>query len=246
MTQWKNFARIGRKLISGLKNPTYVNDDRAETLFQVKPQGLENAIKKSIANEDKAFVETSWADAMSSSSLKPKWGGHVYGRRIIDSRMIEIDASKEQVFSVLNRLGGETGWLYADWAWRARGWIDLLFGGVGTSRGRKWPDHLEVGHYLDWWRVEKINPNESLLLRAEMKVPGRAWLKFEIKPLKTNQSQLVQTAIFDPSGLTGLFYWYVLFIPHVIIFKGMLREIAKLSQKETPKAIEIQSEKSTS
>lgn len=226
------FARTGRKLVSSLKNPTVVKDSKAKELFRIKPQGLSFAIKKSIENEDQEYAETRWSDALSSSGIDGGYGGIKFGRRIIDSRSIVVVAKKEVAFEVIESIGGSNGWLYANWIWKLRGAIDLLFGGVGLRRGRRHPAKLYLGDALDWWRVEKLVPNEELLLEAEMKVPGRAWLKFEVCPAKeTGSVRIVQTAIYDPNGFLGLLYWYLLYPVHVIIFSGMLEEIGNRVKK---------------
>ena len=121
-------------------------------------------------------------------------------------------------------LGGEKGWLYANFLWVIRGYIDLLFGGVGLRRGRKNSNKLEQGDALDFWRVEKIIQNKLIRLKAEMKLPGDAWLEYAIKSNSRN-TQLIQTAYFVPKGLPGLVYWYFLYPIHKIIFSGIINKI---------------------
>ena len=142
---------------------------------------------------------------------------------------MEIPVNTKKVFTVIKKIGGKTGWYYANWLWKIRAYIDLLFGGVGIRRGRRHPEEIKVGDVIDWWRVEEIENNKYLRLFAEMKVPGRAWLEFEIKE-KNGTSVLSQTAIFDPIGLTGILYWYFLYPIHALIFRGMLKEISKQAQ----------------
>jgi uncharacterized protein YbjT (DUF2867 family) len=226
------FARIGRRLVNSLKNPTVVNDFSAKQFFDVTPVGVEAAISKSIANEDQEFAETRWSDAISSSGIS-SFGGTKLGRRIFDNRSITIKSTPQKAFAVITSLGGEKGWLYANWAWSLRGFLDLLFGGVGIRRGRKHPTRLHPGDVLDWWRVEKIETDCVLLLRAEMKVPGRAWLEFGISPKDSSGNvTITQTAIFDPKGLSGRMYWYALYLIHLAIFSGMLKEIGKLAKQD--------------
>jgi hypothetical protein len=134
------------------------------------------------------------------------------------------------VFEQVERLGGQTGWLYANSLWRLRGLLDLIVGGVGMRLGRRDPRTLRVGDALDFWRVEEIERPSLLRLRAEMRVPGRAWLQFEVKALWTGAgvgAVLTQTAFFEPKGLPGLAYWYLLYPIHVAIFRGMLRALAR-------------------
>jgi uncharacterized protein YbjT (DUF2867 family) len=228
------FARTGRKLVESLKNPSVVLENRGDKVFDVRPIGLNLAIEKSIKNEDRDYAETRWSDALSSSGNSNRYGGVRFGRRILDSRSIVVNCARSDAFSVIESIGGEQGWFYADWIWELRGFIDLLFGGVGMRRRRKHPSKLNVGEALDWWRVEKLVPNELLLLQAEMKVPGRAWLKFELSPIPDKKSiRITQTAIYDPKGLAGLLYWYLLYPIHALIFSGMLREIGRRAQAKS-------------
>jgi len=124
------------------------------------------------------------------------------------------------------RIGGDRGWYFATWLWRIRGVIDLLMGGVGMRRGRRDPNAPAVGDTLDFWRVEAYEPGRRLRLAAEMKVPGRAWLEFEVEPV-ADGAVVHQTAVFEPVGLFGLFYWYALLPVHALIFGGLLRAIAR-------------------
>ena len=123
------------------------------------------------------------------------------------------------------RIGGRTGWYYGNWLWTVRGFIDLLLGGVGVRRGRRDEETLRVGDAPDFWRVELSGPGSRLRLHAEMKVPGRAWLEFEVTPCEEG-SAIRQTAIFDPQGLFRILYWYGIYPLHQCVFAGMLRNIA--------------------
>jgi hypothetical protein len=129
-------------------------------------------------------------------------------------------------FRPIERLGGKTGWYYGNWLWRIRGLFDLLFGGAGMRRGRRDPDRLLVGDTLDFWRVEAIQRNHLLRLAAEMLLPGRAWLQFEVEA-NGEGSVVRQTAIFDPVGVMGQLYWYLLYPIHQFVFAGMLRGIVR-------------------
>lgn len=220
------YARVGRKLVDSLRHPTVVDDDSALRLFPIRPIGVREAIAAALRNEDREVAETRWSDALSSSGLPAGRGGVRFGSRIVDSRTIRVSVSGPQAFDPIRRIGGETGYYYGDWLWRVRGFLDLLAGGVGVRRGRPHPDRLSVGDPVDWWRVEKIVPDRELRLAAEMKVPGRAWLEFEVEP-DGDGSLVRQTAIFDPLGLFGLAYWYALYPIHQLVFAGMLRGIAR-------------------
>ena len=156
-----------------------------------------------------------------------------------DSRTVAVDVAPRQAFTPIRRLGGKTGWYYGNWLWRIRGFLDLLVGGVGVRRGRRHPNNLRPGDALDFWRVERYEPDHLLRLRAEMKVPGRAWLEFEVTP-NARGSKIRQTAIFDPLGLFGLAYWYSLYPLHQFVFAGMLRNIARASEDKNEAAGESQ------
>ncbi|MFT5525582.1 MAG: hypothetical protein ACI9HK_003552 [Pirellulaceae bacterium] len=224
------YARIGRKLVESLKNPTLLSNNVADSSFSIRPRGIHEAIARAIVNEDREFAATRWSDALSSSGKPHSWGGVRFGSRLVDSRTSSIQVSIEAAFAPIQRIGGDAGWYYGNWLWRVRGFIDLLFGGVGTRRGRRDPVELRVGDALDFWRVEEYEPGRRLLLQAEMKLPGRAWLEFEVTGDETT-SNIRQTAIFDPVGLFGLLYWYGIYPLHQFVFAGMLRNICKAAVK---------------
>jgi uncharacterized protein YbjT (DUF2867 family) len=225
------YARIGRKLIDSIRNETVVRDRSALTMFDFKPMGLAEMMRRAIANEDREFALTRWSDALASSGLELSWGGVRFGNRIVDSRTMAVDAAPEAAFRPIRRIGGTNGWYYGDWLWCLRGWVDLLLGGVGLRRGRRDPDSLAVGDAVDFWRVEEFENNRRLRLSAEMKLPGRAWLEFEVEP-QGRSSLIRQSAIFDPLGLAGLAYWYILYPAHFLIFARMLRRIAAAAEAE--------------
>jgi hypothetical protein len=153
---------------------------------------------------------------------------------IIERRQVAIDASRDSVFRAFSGIGGARGWLYLDWTWRIRGAIDRLCGGVGMRRGRRDADDIRVGEALDFWRVEAIEPGRLMRLRAEMKLPGKAWLQFEVKTQDHDpRPVLVQTAFFAPKGLLGLLYWYGLYPIHALIFAGMIRRLSELAKRES-------------
>jgi uncharacterized protein YbjT (DUF2867 family) len=230
------YARIGRKLIDSLRNPTLVRNPSALNVFDVKPKGLKEAIARALHNEDREFAATRWSDALSSGGKTPSWGGARFGTRLVDSRMLSVSASPASAFAPIRRIGGTNGWYFANVLWWLRGFLDLLLGGVGMRRGRRDADTLTAGDALDFWRVEAFEPDRRMSLVAEMKVPGRAWLQFEVEPIgaqpDSQRSNIHQTAIFDPAGLGGLVYWYALYPAHRWIFAGMLRAIAARAELE--------------
>jgi len=227
------YARVGRKLIESIVHPTVVQDDVALRTFAVRPVGVEEAVRRTLAGEEREFEATRWSDALSSSGEPQSWGGVQFGTRRVDSRTILVDVPPETAFGPIERIGGETGWYAWNWLWRLRGFLDLLVGGVGMRRGRPSATTLHVGDALDFWRVETLEPNRRLRLLAEMKLPGRAWLELEVEPVEGDpeRSRLRQTAIFDPVGLSGRAYWYGLYPVHELVFRGMLRGIARAARR---------------
>lgn len=224
------YARIGRKLVESMRNPTLVTSLRAREAFAIKPRGVRDAIARALVNEDQELAATRWSDALSSAGGPKRWGGVSFGTRLVDSRAVEVDVPAGTAFDAIQRIGGTTGWYYGDWLWRLRGWLDLLAGGVGLRRGRRDRVELRVGDTLDCWRVEACEPGRRLRLFAEMRLPGRAWLQFDVEPTETG-SRLRQTAEFDPVGLAGLAYWYGIYPLHQLVFAGMLRGIADAASR---------------
>jgi uncharacterized protein YbjT (DUF2867 family) len=219
------YARVGRKLIESIIHPTVVRDDAALATFAVEPVGIEEAVRRALAGEDAEFAATRWSDALSSAGDLPSWGGVRFGSRLVDSRRVSVGVPAAAAFSPIQAIGGETGWYAWDPLWRLRAFLDLLAGGVGMRRGRPHPVELRVGDTVDFWRVEALEPGRLLRLAAEMKLPGRAWLEFEVTD-EGASSTIRQTAMFDPVGIPGMAYWYALFPVHQLVFAGMLRAIA--------------------
>jgi Protein of unknown function (DUF2867) len=227
------YARVGRKLVDSLRNETLVTNPEALEAFSVRPRDLHEAIARALANEDREFAETRWSDALSSQGETQTFGGERFGTRLVDSRTLVVNATPERLFEVIEAIGGDTGWYGNEVLWRLRGFLDLLAGGPGLRRGRRDPRHLQVGDALDFWRVEEVTPPQLLRLRAEMKLPGRAWLQFEVVP-RGARTELRQTALFDPVGLGGLAYWYSLYAMHHLVFGRMIVQIG--ARAETPPA----------
>lgn len=228
-------AEISKPLIEGLKNEVIVRGDLAERLFpNVERLDYRTAVGRSVARLDDGDPETWWSDAVSSSQgdVAPvemtTRDGMVYERRTRT-----VNASQARVFDAFCQIGGKNGWLYANWAWEIRGWLDRLVGGVGLRRGRRDPDRLRVGDALDFWRVEDVKPGRSIRLRAEMKVPGNAWLEFDVEQLSDGVSRLNQCAYFAPKGLFGLLYWYAFYPMHRFIFSGMIDGLVRRAEAET-------------
>ena len=226
-------------LIEGLKSRSVVQDNSARLLFpDIKLLDYKTAVSLALGRVQNDDVETSWADALvtSAGDDQPYTFSLQDGMMIEDRRKV-VDISAEYVFKSYTGLGGNRGWLYLDWTWDIRGWLDKFFGGVGLRRGRRNPDELYVGDSLDFWRVEAVETNRLLRLRAEMKSPGKAWLQFQSIPQADGKTLLTQTAYFAPRGLSGLIYWYSLYPIHVFLFSGMIARIAERAAllKETDK-----------
>lgn len=225
-------AAIAQPLIKGLGNEVIVRDAAATELFpDIKPMDYDTAVRLALGKLDTRSVETAWSDALTSSQggKTPVTLINTEGL-IIERRQWSVAAPADAVYRSFSRLGGDRGWLYMDWAWQLRGLADRLCGGVGMRRGRRDPVELRAGDALDFWRVERAEPGRAIRLRAEMRVPGRAWLEFEARPESQGQTLLLQTAFFEPKGLLGLLYWYALYPVHSLIFSGLIRKIAEQSR----------------
>ena len=226
-------ASIARPLIEGLRNEVVVRNAGPAEAFGLDPLPYAEALQRAIDRTDRHDIETTWFDALATpdraslSSLTSLEG------MIVERRQRSVAASPERVFAELERVGGDAGWPYANVLWRVRGLMDRVVGGVGMRLGRRDPEHLRVGDALDFWRVEEVRRPELLRLRAEMKVPGRAWLQYEVVP-SGDGSRLVQTAFFEPKGLPGLAYWYGLYPVHGLIFRGTVRVLEERAAASTP------------
>jgi len=225
-------ANITRPLVEGLRNEVIVQDDSALKIFpEINPIDYETAIKKALTGLETGKLETSWTDSLASSmGDQPPVVLKTHEGLIIERRQSVANATTESVYQAFAGLGGKQGWLYMEWAWKIRGAVDRLLGGVGLRRGRRDENEVRVGDAFDFYRVEEVKPGEMLRLRAEMKLPGAAWMQFETKSLDSKQSLLIQTAFFAPKGLMGLLYWYALYPIHSLVFSGLIRELKKLAE----------------
>jgi hypothetical protein len=154
---------------------------------------------------------------------------------ICDLREVAVDASPDRVFSVLENLGGKQGWHSFNVLWRVRGWMDRLIGGVGNSRGRSRQIGMRAGDVIDFWRVERAEAARTVLLHAEMKLPGAAWLQFDLRPDVSGRTLLRCCAWFEPRGLLGEIYWYALYPIHLLIFKKLMTAVGR--RAESPSAV---------
>lgn len=218
--------RIARPLAEGLKNKVVVTDNSVQELMPHQAMGARESIRNSLERIRMNAVTTRWSVAGPVPG-DPDWAG---GTLFEDQRTIEINATPEQVFRAVCKVGGGHGWYAADLLWRIRGWMDTLVGGPGLRRGRRDPEKIEFGETLDFWRVIGIEQNRSLTLRAEMKLPGTANLEFVLTP-KGESTDLQMTALFKPKGLLGLAYWYSVLPLHHFVFAGMLNGIRRAAEK---------------
>ncbi len=215
--------KIAIPLAEGLKNPVVCRDDRITRLVPQKLLDVREAIRAALSQVTARQVETSWSMAGPMPG-DPDWSGGTVFR---DSREVAINVPAAAVFRAICRLGGQRGWHGANWLWAIRGWLDRLAGGPGLRRGRRDPEVLSYGEALDFWRVVGIEPDRSVSLRAEMRLPGEALLQFRIEPGNKGQCILHQTALFRPRGLLGLIYWYAVLPFHQPVFRGMLEGIQR-------------------
>lgn len=220
--------RLAVPLIQGVVSPVTADTARAQQLFpEVQPLAYRPAVERALDLTLAGHIETRWSGSLG--------GWPVYEVRdweglIREIRTLHIAAAPEDVFRVFTRLGGDVGWLTWNWAWRLRGFLDRIVGGPGLRRGRRDPEELLCGEVVDFWRVEAIDAPHLLRLRAEMRLPGRAWLQWEAQA-EDGGTRLVQTAGFEPDGLVGWLYWWVLYPLHRPHFSALSRAIARRSVK---------------
>lgn len=210
-------------LVKGIIHPVLADTKKAEENFpEIYLLPYKEAVMRSLSKIDEGATETRWTSSLGKDKtyrLTDKEG------LIKEVRSVETTAKPASVYKSFTSIGGEKGWLTWNWAWKLRGLLDSIIGGPGLSRGRRHPTEVNIGEALDFWRVEDLEENKFILLRAEMKVPGRAWLRFEAFP-KNGKTELVQTAIFAPKGLFGFLYWYAFYPAHFFIFRQMVERIA--------------------
>jgi uncharacterized protein YbjT (DUF2867 family) len=220
--------RVLLPLIEGLQAGSVVHDNLALHLFpQIKPLDFQVALRLALGRVTNDEVETSWSDALvgTQGDIRPYTLTTSEGM-MLERRQLILNLPPDPVFRAYTGLGGDRGWLYLNWTWQLRGWMDKLIGGVGLRRGRRNPDEIRAGEALDFWRVEAVEPDRLIRLRAEMKLPGKAWLEFQSAPQSDGNTLLTQTAYFAPRGLAGFLYWYLLYPIHGFIFSGLIRKVA--------------------
>lgn len=229
---------LAKRLVASLKNEVVAADDSIRGLIP-DPQGgltpFKRAVQLALTKIKDAQVQTRWSDASIPGTpseplpTDPDWAGGTLYR---DVRIVHSPDKIDEVWKRVEAIGGDHGYSLATWAWEVRGFIDKIFGGVGLRRGRRDPDHLQVGDALDFWRVEAISKPKLLRLRAEMKMPGLAWLEFGLEEDdETGGTVLTQVAIYAPKGLLGHAYWWSVWPMHGLVFPSMAKQAALATQK---------------
>ena len=222
--------RVVAPLIEGLRANLIVRDETAKKLFpHIQPIDYQTAVHLALGRIQRDNVETSWSDALVTAvgDVKP-YRFTVEDGMFIERRQVVLELTPETVFRSYTGIGGTRGWLYMDWSWAMRGWLDKAIGGVGLRRGRRHPDEINTGEALDFWRVEAVEKNHLMRLRAEMKLPGKAWLQFESIPAPEDEKKTLftVTAYFAAYGFFGFLYWYAMWPFHKFIFDGLTRRLA--------------------
>jgi len=223
---------IAVPLVESLRNSVVPRERDLQALIGLTPIGYDEAVRLALEKIQQGSVETRWSDASWPNAPSdplpsdPAWAG---GDVEIDERDRHVDASPMDVWKVVEGIGGERGWYSFPLAWAVRGFLDRLIGGVGLRRGRRDPDYLHVGEALDFWRVEALEPGHLLRLRAEMRLPGRAWLEFRVESDGAG-SRIFQRATFTPRGIAGKIYWWSVWPFHGIVFEGMLRNMSRTAE----------------
>jgi len=227
---WLNFFtpvpyNVARSLIEGLSSEVIAQNDNAKKYFaNIQPMPFENAVKQAIKEMEENQVFSRWSDAGGGTEdWKNEFANDTSAALLLDRQTLALNGiSKQALYKTFCSIGGDEGWFGFTWLWELRGVLDKMLGGAGLNRGRRDAYQLRVGESVDFWRVEDLQKDERLLLRAQMKVPGKAWLEFKIQ-----EDTFVQTAYFYPRGLFGRLYWYALIPVHFFVFKNMILSIMK-------------------
>lgn len=228
---------IARPLVQSLRHPAVCREHDIAQWIPDPPEGLlpfDSAVKLALARIRDAAVITRWSGASTPGApsdplpTDPQWSG---GTLYTDVREVDCPASAQELWRAVECIGGDNGWYSANLLWKVRGQIDRLIGGVGLRRGRRDPNYLMVGEPVDFWRVETKDQPHLLRLRAEMKMPGRAWLEFHVQEVSTHESRLVQRAVYWPRSLAGHVYWWSVAPFHAFVFPPMARHIVERAQE---------------
>ncbi len=220
-------AVMAKPLLESLSNDVVCSSDEALRIFpDIIPLDYRTAVQYALARTSDNAVESSWTAAYEPVYVRPCSFIDTEGI-ILQDHYITVEAAAEKVFKIFCGIGGQRGWFYGQWLWNIKAFQDRLIGGVGLRRGRLHPNLIHQGEPLDFWRVERVIDGRMLLLRAEMKLPGKGWLQFEARPRSAESCILRMTAYFEPRGFLGNVYWYSLYPVHTYIFRGLIREIRR-------------------
>ena len=223
---------LARALIDSLTTDVIVQGDYEKQGTLSNKDTLEAAIGKALARIKELEIPTRWSDTSSfkdpaiPESTDPVWSG---GKILVERREIVTSASEDALMKTICSVGGDNGWFAFNWLWAIRGFVDKLLGGVGLRRGRRHPTDLRVGDTVDFFKVTSVTENRLQLL-AEMRVPGHAWLEWNVKRMENGDSLVTQQALFVPKGVLGRAYWYVLLLPHIVIFSRMLNNLVEKAE----------------
>lgn len=224
-------APITRSLMEGIANEVICRNSEIQSLIPFETVPFREAVKRAMKIEEDDEIKTRWSDAYPPTcDIVPRLHERPESLRYVCSRFILTDKTEISLFYSICRIGGQEGWFHNNWMWRLRGEIDRLLLGVGMKRGRRCQSELRENDVIDFFRVEKLEPYHRLLLRAEMKLPGLAWLEFTVKPDKETKKRLTVTAYFEPWGLFGKIYWYAFLPFHYLIFTRLITAIEKRSR----------------
>lgn len=215
--------KLATALVEGLKSETLIQNDNAATYFaQISPLPFADAVRGALVEQEKRQILSRWCDSSSGEKCDIR-DFDVSGNAIVrDVRMVQFpqDQTSSKVFENVCSVGGEKGWFRYNFIWRLRGIFDKMFGGYGLGRGRRLDKALRIGDALDFWNVADLQEGKRLLLYAQMKLPGKAWLEFDV-----HDNYLIQTAHFIPKGLLGRLYWYLLTPIHYFVFTNLARSL---------------------
>ncbi|MEM0994777.1 MAG: SDR family oxidoreductase, partial [Bacteroidota bacterium] len=227
-------------LVNSMKIDVICRNDNLAKLLNIDLISYEEAVQMAFVKIQQNFVVSSWKDSLVSSSNLESISEHVrppkFGCFTDKKQLVISNNTPEQVWKNIEAIGGERGWYYGNWLWKIRGYMDKMIGGIGLRRGRTHPKYIHAGDALDFWRVlVSDRKKKRLLLFAEMKLPGEAWLEFKIENNKAGEAVIYQTATFRPQGVLGRLYWYAVLPLHFFVFNGMIRNIERHDAKKKSK-----------
>ena len=222
-------ARVISCLMEGTRNEVICQNDDIQKQIPFRPLSYKESLLRAMSREDHDKIATRWSDAYPPAhELAIKLSELEKPPHYISTYTLKTSKSEAALYESICMIGGREGWFHSNWMWRLRGTLDRILLGVGTSRGRRSSHNLRINDVIDFWRVEDLRKDKCLLLRAEMKVPGKAWLEFKVTP-EEEKNQLSVTAYFEPNGILGKLYWYNFLPFHHFIFKDLIKQLERRS-----------------